>query len=367
MSVSIKLPFYTKISSILIGLCLFVYVLYSTKSIVLPIIYSGVISILLSPIVEFLVKKKIKRILAITIAIVLAILFTGGIVFLLTNQFSMFTDAFPKMEVKINELIKQIEHWASVNFKINPAKINEGINKIKTDINNHSNELIGQTLVTITGLLIVVFLIPVYVFMMLYYQPLLLEFLRKLFTKIHQQKLEEVLLQTKTIIQSYLTGLLIEAIIVATLNVTALLIIGIDYAILLGITGALLNIIPFIGGIISVALPMFIALVTKDSYVYILFVLLSYMCIQFFDNHFITPKIVASKVKVNALIAVIVVICGGALWGIPGMFLSIPLTGIVKVIFEHIDPLKPWAFLLGDTMPISSRRLFNFSKKKTKK
>jgi predicted PurR-regulated permease PerM len=56
-------------------------------------------------------------------------------------------------------------------------------------------------------------------------------------------------------------------------------------------------------------------------------------------------------VKINALFSIIVVIAGNALWGIPGMFLSIPLLAIVKLIFDHIEPLKPWGFLLGDTMP----------------
>ena len=49
--------------------------------------------------------------------------------------------------------------------------------------------------------------------------------------------------------------------------------------------------------------------------------------------------------------AIIIVIAGNALWGITGMFLSIPVLAIVKLIFDHIDPLKPWGFLLGDTMP----------------
>ena len=80
-------------------------------------------------------------------------------------------------------------------------------------------------------------------------------------------------------------------------------------------------------------------------------ILAAYIFIQFIDNHYISPKVVASKVKINALISIIVVLSGGALWGIPGMFLSIPLTAIVKVICDHIEPLKPWGFLLGDTMP----------------
>ena len=92
-------------------------------------------------------------------------------------------------------------------------------------------------------------------------------------------------------------------------------------------------------------MPMIIALVTKDSSTYALLVLAVYLLIQFIDNHFIIPRIVASRVKLNALISIVVVLIGAVLWGIPGMFLSIPLTAIVKVIFDHIEPLKPWGFL----------------------
>ena len=104
-------------------------------------------------------------------------------------------------------------------------------------------------------------------------------------------------------------------------------------------------------GIVAVALPMMIAIATKSTAWYAVYVLAGYYFIQLIDNNFIVPKIVASKVKINALFSIIVVIAGNALWGIPGMFLSIPLLAIIKLIFDHIEPLKPWGFLLGDTMP----------------
>jgi predicted PurR-regulated permease PerM len=109
--------------------------------------------------------------------------------------------------------------------------------------------------------------------------------------------------------------------------------------------------IPYIGGIVAVAMPMIVALVTKTTPIYALYVLLAYYVIQLIDNNYIVPIIVASKVKINALFSIIVVIAGNALWGIPGMFLSIPLLAIVKLICDHIEPLKPWGFLLGDSMP----------------
>ena len=101
----------------------------------------------------------------------------------------------------------------------------------------------------------------------------------------------------------------------------------------------------------AVALPMMIAIATKSTAWYAVYVLIIYYFIQLVDNNYIVPKIVASKVKINALFSIIVVIAGNALWGIPGMFLSIPLLAIVKLIFDNIESLSPWGFLLGDTMP----------------
>ncbi|MDP4265669.1 MAG: AI-2E family transporter, partial [Bacteroidota bacterium] len=145
--------------------------------------------------------------------------------------------------------------------------------------------------------------------------------------------------------------LLLEALIVATLNSVALMILGVEYAILLGVLGAILNVLPFIGGIIAVLLPLTIATITKDGFGTQLGIIICYLVIQFIDNHFLVPYIVSSKVKINALISLIIVLLGGAVWGIPGMFLSIPFIGVLKIIFDKIPELKPWGKLLGDEVP----------------
>ena len=193
--------------------------------------------------------------------------------------------------------------------------------------------------------------------MILYYKNLLLEFLRKLFTLKHRTVLDQILKDSKRLIETYLVGLVFELIIVAILNCVGLLILGIEYAIVLGIIGAFLNLIPYLGGILAIALPMVIAFITKDSLTYPILVFCIYMLIQFIDNNLIIPKIVASRVKINALVSVVAVLVGGTIWGISGMFLSIPLIAIIKVICDHIEPLKPWGLLVR--RPCSDG--FNFS------
>ncbi len=348
---SIKFPFYAKVSLLFIGLYAFITMLFIAQDIIVPIIFGTIIAIVLHPVVNLFVKKKIGRIWAITITFLLTFLVIAGFGAFLFSQVSMFSESFPRLVDKFTEIINQTITWASGYFELDSQKINAWITRTTDWLINIGSAAVGQTLVSVGNGLVVLFLIPVYVFMILYYQPLLVEFFYKLFGASHRSMVSTIISQIKSVIQRYLTGLVIEAVIVAVLNSVGLLILGIDYAIVLGIIGAILNVIPYIGGIVAVALPMMIALVTMASPWFAVYVLILYIIIQFLDNNIIVPKIVASKVRINALISVIVVIAFGALWGIPGMFLSIPLTAILKVIFDHIEPLQPWGLLLGDTMP----------------
>jgi predicted PurR-regulated permease PerM len=365
MDSSLKFPFYAKFALISIGAFAFICTLYIGQQIILPVIYATIIAILLNPLVNFLVRKKINRTIAILLTVVAAVLVTLSLTYFISIQLSMFSETYPALKIKFSETSDQFIHWTSQYFNIKTFKINKWIQESVNDLVKNLGGTIGQTLSILYGVIIIVVLLPVYLFMILFYKDLLLEFIRRLFNSEHHVAVFEVLVNSKKIIQSYLMGLLVEAAIIAALNSAGLLILGIDYAIILGITGALLNVIPYIGGVVAIALPMIIAYVTKGSSATML-VLAVYLIIQFIDNHFIIPRIVASKVKINALIAVIVVLIGGALWGIPGMFLSIPLTAIVKIIFDHIESLKPWGFLLGNIVSTESKLKLDFIKKKKK-
>jgi predicted PurR-regulated permease PerM len=347
----LNLPFYAKAICLFIGLFALLTVLYIAQGIIVPLVFAIIIAIVLHPVVNFLIRRRINRVVAIVITLFLTFLVIAAFGALLFSQASRFSQSWPILVDKFTGMLKQTITWASAYFDINPQQIHEWITKTKSELINTGSAAIGQTLVTVGSWLVVLFLVPVYVFMFLYYQPLLMEFIHRLFAASNQSQLSEIVTQTKSVVQRYLIGLVIEAVIVATLNSVALLILGIDYAVLLGIIGALVNVIPYIGGVLAVALPMMIALATKSSAWYALYVLASYYVIQLIDNHYIIPKIVASKVKINMLFSIIVVLAGNALWGIPGMFLAIPLLAVVKLIFDHFEPLKPWGFLLGDTMP----------------
>jgi len=347
----IKLPFYAKTTICFVGIFALISMLYITQFIVVPLVFAIVIAIVLSPVVDFCTRMKLNRNLSIVLAIFLAIMLIGGLGVLIVSQVSLLSESWPllveKFTVIINESISNIADY----LKINPQKVHDWISETKGELININGSALGQTILTVGSGIAIFLLIPVYIFLILFYQPILLEFIYRVSGEKNEVQVKEIVTQTKTVVQHYLVGLLIETGIVAVLDTAVLLILGIDYAILLGILAALLNLIPYVGGIVGIGLPMAVALATMPSGWYVVYVLVGFYIIQLVDNNYIVPKIVASKVKINALFSIIVVLAGNALWGIPGMFLSIPLLAIVKLVFDSIKPLKPWGFLLGDTMP----------------
>jgi predicted PurR-regulated permease PerM len=343
-----KYPFFLRSSITLFGVILFVYMVYMLRSILVPLAFALMISILLNPLVSFLVRKKISRILAIAISLLLAILFVAGVMYFISSQMVKFSDNMPLLEKKFSDIFHSLQLWLQRNYSLSLAKQSELISQA----GNNLKPLIGQTLGTVLGVLSMVVLLPIYIFLILYYKTLFLNFLYEIFAEKNSMQVSNVLRETNKAIQSYMVGLLLEAIIVAVLNSTALLLLGVQYAILLGVIGALLNVLPYIGGIIAIALPVLIATVTQDGYTTQLGIIIAYAVIQFIDNNILVPRIVSSQVKINALVSLVIVLLGGAVWGVAGMFLSVPFIAVLKIIFDRVDGLKPWGKLLGSEVPV---------------
>lgn len=344
-------PFFIKSTVILFGIILLTYSLINLRDILVPMAFAVVISILLNPLVNRFKSSGLSHVFSITIAMLIALIVICGILYFLSSQILGFGDNLPILKEKFGSLLHDLQQWLHAKFGLAFNKqvqlLNEALNSNKA--------VLGKTVGTALGTLAVVFLLPVYVFLLLFYKTLILNFLYEVFSEENTTQVGDILNQTKTAIQSYMVGLLLEALIVAVFNSIALLILGVNYAILFGVIGAILNMIPYIGGLVAIALPILMATVTKDGFSTQIGIIIAYSIIQFVDNNILVPRIVSSKVQINALVSILVVLFGNALWGVSGMFLSIPGVAILKIIFDRIDDLKPWGKLLGDEVPTRHR------------
>lgn len=339
-------PVYIKFPAILLGLVLAVFILYVLGDILVPLCFAVLISILLNPLYTR-IEKVMPKVPAILVTLVIAIIAIGGLFYFLSTQISVFLESLPQIKLKLSLLLSELEVWSKDKFGIN---IKKQVAALTSGLSG-GGSMLASTIGPVLTFISVVLLIPTYVFLFLFYKPLILEFLFTVFLEKHSLRVAEILSQTKAAVQSFMQGLMIETVIVCILNSIALLVIGVPSAIVIGVIGGILNLIPYLGGLVAIALPLLMVTITKDGFSGQLAVIVSYLVIQFIDNNILVPRIVSSKVQINALISIIGVLLGGMLWGVTGMFLAIPTIGVLKIIFDRIDGLKPWGILLGIEVP----------------
>lgn len=350
-----KDPFYQRLSHVLLSLSLILTFLYVGSDIIMPLLLATLFAILLRPVVVFFNKKcKIPHVIAVLTAVLIFIVFVLAVIFFISYQVTEFADDWPKIRYNMRVNYDHLRTWIKEHFNISYMKQETYLESVKTNSFNNKKEIVGSTLSTFSSTLLNLLLIPIYTFLILLYRNLFKKFLSKLVRTSNHPILIDILSEIKVVVQSYIVGLLIELGIVAVLTTVGLMIIGVPYAILLGTITAVLNLIPYIGILVAGAISILVALTNFTDFTTAIGVVVVNAVVQLIDNNFLVPKIVASKVKLNALVSIIAVFMGGALGGVMGMFLAIPICAIVKVIFDRIDGLKPWGYLFGDDMPKTS-------------
>ena len=322
--------------------------IYLGHGVLVPIYFSILLAILLLPITSLLRRWYIPGTLANFIAVILALALIASVVYFLSSQMAGFFNDIPSIREHLATHITTLQNWVFQKLHISPAEQKVFIDNAREGVRNTGGQYIGQTFLTVSETVMLIVLVAIYSFLILCYRHLIRRFLFAVFSSQHKESLQHVLVESKQIIQKYMTGLIIEMAIVATCNSAVLLLIGIKYAIFLGVFAAVLNIIPYIGLIAGLLFTILVTLGYSSSINDIIWIIVGMEIIHFLDANFLMTKIVGSKVKINALMTIVGVVIGGTLIGLPGIFLALPTIAIMNVIFAQIDSLKPWSILLSD-------------------
>jgi len=344
-------PFYFRFCLSLLSIGLLIVGLVMGKEIVLPLMFAILLATLLLPFTNFLVRKGFHKILSIGLPVLATLLIVAGVLYFLTSQVINFLDDAPALKERVAEVSKSFQAWVTENAHVTVKKQNEYIKNTLEDMKDQGPSIVGKTFGSFAGMVTYILLLPIYTFLILYYRRTIKKFLIAVFRKGSDEEVSEILTQSSSIAQKYVTGLLIETTIVFILNTTGFLILGIKYAIFLALLAALLNLIPYVGMLVANLFCMIVTLVSSDNTSNVLWVGIVLAVVQFIDNNFTMPLIVGNKVRINALVTIIGVLVGGTLAGIPGMFLAIPGLAVLKVIFDKVPQLQPWGLLLGDESP----------------
>jgi putative permease len=345
---SIKLPFYARLAFILIILIAGGFIAVIGQGLIEPLLFSFLFAVLLLPTANFFENKlHLSRSIASIIAVVLLLAGVALIAYILGSQLADLTGEWPSLKSQLSQLLHSIQKWMSATFHINIAKQTAYINNTTANIAKSTGTIVEQTVLSLSSILLFLVFMIIYTILLLFYRRLLMRFVVALFTEKYMKLIHEILEQIKYIIRKYITGLFFEMTIITVASCLIFFLLGVQYVFLLGLLVGILNIIPYVGIFTALILSVSITFATSDS-THALFVAITIICIHLVDSNFLMPKIVGSQVKINPLIVIVGVITGEMMWGISGMFLSIPYLAITKVIFDRAEGLQPWGILLGE-------------------
>lgn len=341
-------PFYTKLAMVLISLIALIYIAILGKSILAPLIFGLLFSVMLLPVAAFLEKRcHLPRSLASLLSVLLLVVCIGALFYLVGSQISSLADDWPQFKQQVLSSIDDVQHWISQKFHIRIKQQNTYVNTATSKLLESGGTVLGSAVASVSSLVLSIVFILFDTFFLLYYRRLFIRFLVAVFKKENAVIVYDILAQVQSRIRQYILGLLLEMVVVASATSLALWILGINYAILLGLLTGLFNIIPYIGILTALLLSILVTFAAAGA-AKLLLVVVTIVGIHLIDSNVLLPVIVGSKVRINAFITVLGVIIGEAVWGIDGTFLAIPVIAIAKIIFDRIETLQPWGLLFGD-------------------
>ncbi len=316
---------------------------------------SGIFSFLLLPFCRKLQKWGWPVWLAAATSCLLLLVVFFGVLTFLGWQYAHFGKDLPALQEALVARIDIGQTYLETRFNVSQGQQTAWLNQELAAL-AESGGAMAMNLFSATGtVLATVVVIPIFTFFLL----LMKGQFRKFFSQLRDQGDGTVLRIVENISvlsRQWLKGVLTVVLFLAVLDSIGFLVLGLKYAILLGVTAAILNVIPYVGPWLGALVPALIALLTKDSAMYAVGVLAVIAVTQFIDNNFITPKVVGSSVSINPLASMVALIAWGMIWGLMGLIVAIPITGMMKLVFDEIPALKPWGYILGDEPRIRKRK-----------
>jgi predicted PurR-regulated permease PerM len=322
--------------------------LYYAQAFLIPVAFAGLLSMLFLPLSRWLERKGLGRGLAILACILLIVAVIAGVVALVSWQVGDLASDVNNMEQRVQQMITSVRQFISNNLGISREQQDQMIKSSQQGGGGGASSMITGFAGSIMSILVDLLLVMVYIFLFMYFRSHLRKFVLKLVPPSEKQNAEVIIHDIQLVAQQYLTGMGMMIVGLWIMYGIGFSIVGVKNAIFFAILCGLLEIVPFVGNLVGNALAIIMVLSQGGGMNMVVGVLITYALVQFIQSYILEPLVVGSEVNINPLFTIMIIVLGEMLWGIAGMVLAIPLLGIVKIICDHIEPLKPYGFLIGE-------------------
>ena len=344
-----KQPFYFKLAMVLVSILALGYISVLTKEMLSPLVFGLLFSILLLPLAAYFEKKlKFGRGASSSFSVLILVVSIAAVLYLVGSQITRLGQDLPLLKEQVMLSLHNFQQWISDTFHINLERQMNYVETATSKIKTATPSMIGSTFLSVSSILLFLVFVILDTFFLLFYRRRLLKFLVAVFKEENKETVYDIVANIQSIMRKYVVGLFLEMSTVAVVCCGVFLLLGIKYAILLGLITALFNVVPYIGIFSALLLNVVITFATTAVAAKVILVIITVVTMHLIDSNVLLPMIVGSKVRINAFVTLLGVVLGEMIWGISGMFLSIPVIAMAKIIFDRVESLKPWGVLLGD-------------------
>jgi predicted PurR-regulated permease PerM len=333
---------------VLSTLIFIVWIINELLTVLTPFLISFLFAYLLNPVIKYLETKKINRTVSVLILVFGILLLVGlAISFLVPPfiaQIGLLIKLAPQKISGIEKFISETllpelnrlgllypEIQRTLSAEI-PAKLQSVLNGLLTGLLN-----IFGTLSFIFNQIINIVVIPVMTFYFLRDFEKILNAIVNLFSEEHRASINQLSERVNKIFGNYIRGYLLVSLFNGTVITIGLTLIGVPYAVVLGILSALLNFIPYFGMIISVTIGFLVSILSGLSGIQLLFVPILYIGENIIESYFISPKIIGEKVGLHPLLILFALFVFGYFGGLIGMLIGVPVTALIVSFIVNKD------------------------------
>jgi predicted PurR-regulated permease PerM len=342
-----RFPSAQRFSFFLLAIILVFYILIQARLFLYPIAVAVLFTYLLYPFVNWFEKHRIPRILSILICLIFLLGIIGAAGLFIYRKIGGFLHDIPAFRSKALDNIDVLEMQIGQLFGIQDLSITAFLKDRVAGLFDTGSDFLNKALTATTGTIFRLGILPVFIFLFLYFRTKFAYFILKLVSSERQMVTLKVLREVSKVASRYMGGMLTVVMVLCIVNSSALYLIGLKYAIIVGVIAGIWSFIPYFGTIIGYLIPFIFALLTGDSPNLALKVFLIYVIVHFVENNILTPNIVGSYVNLNVFIIILGMIAAGMVWGLPGMFVIVPFLAMVRVMCEHVESLQAYVYLLG--------------------
>jgi predicted PurR-regulated permease PerM len=332
----------------LLGMALIVMFAYYGESVLAVLFFAILLSFTLSPVVQALEYLHIPRALAALISVVALLGVLYGITVASYNQALIFADNLPKYSKKIRSIVQPFQQDAEKLAKTGDAVGEpEPSNIIPVREVKSWPEVLTHGAGTLTDTVLAASFIPFLAYFLLTWQSHARSATVMLFPLHHRHTAFVTLGLIGKMLQSFIVGNLLIGLLISGVSVAIFGLLHVPFFYFVGIFSGFLSLVPYLGVVLAMGPPILVGLGQLDAGDLVI-VVFCVVGLHLFGLNVLYPKLLGSRLKINPLAVTIALLFWGAVWGAIGLVLAIPITGAIKIVFDHVESMKPYADWLGE-------------------